>query len=136
MIVGIDGGTHTGIALFDTSTRKFTDIKTTDFWGVFELLGYLDPGKCQVVVESLNTRGALYARTKGEAGGRDKFAANVGSVRRETELLITGLEKRGFNVRRVRPSKAKWTREELKRNTGWDKQTSQHGRDAAKLCFS
>lgn len=93
----------------------------------------------EIVIE-IHGAGALYARTDAAVArgtkGRDKFAANVGSNRREAVLLADGLERLGYNVRRVRPINAKkWDAAEFMRFTKWPKGENEHVRDAARLVW-
>jgi hypothetical protein len=90
-----------------------------------------------IVIEYLNPKGAVYARAySATQKGRDRFNQNVGSVKRETSLLIERFESLGYEVKKVKPIRApKWTQEQLTRYTGWTERTSQHGRDAARLIF-
>jgi hypothetical protein len=134
-IIGIDGGRKTGVAVFCRASKSFVSIETLDFWKAHDyILANFTPETAEIVIEKLNERAALYARTSNKA--RDKIAANVGSVRRETSLLIERFISKGFTVRTPAPVRAaKWTAKDLKRFTGWTKQTSEHGRDAARIIF-
>jgi hypothetical protein len=138
ILIGVDGGKNCGFAVYDNVAEKFISIETLDFWRVYnKITSSFLRIETEIIVEKLNPTGALYARTDGKtAKGRDRFAANVGGARRETDLLIEGLELAGFTVRKVKPVKAaKWTPDDLARFCKWTKQTSEHGRDAARIIF-
>lgn len=137
-VIGIDGGTKTGVAVWDIPQNKLVDLFTSSFWNAYDtIIERFDPAETLIVVEWLNA-GALYARTfNASRAGRDKFAANVGSVRRETALLAEGFERAFFTVeRRTIPNRApKWTPEHLTRVIGYEERSSAHARDALRVIF-
>ncbi len=138
--VGLDCGLHTGVAIYDREAKCLAGVFTLDFWRAYDFVtSTVTPETAVIVVEVPNTRGALYARTDAEVGrgsrGRDRFAANVGSNRREAVLLADGFERLGFDVRREIPRGAKWTVEQVRRYTGYEGRTSEHARDAIRLVY-
>lgn len=136
--IALDCGRKTGVAIMDNLRGAVVNAVTLDFWRAHDfILDSFSPDTAEIVVEFLNPRAALYARTFNETQkGRDKFAANVGSARRETSLLIERFESKGFEVKCVQPvRKAKWTQREFELKTGLKVRTSEHARDAARLLF-
>jgi hypothetical protein len=141
-VLGIDGGTKTGFAVWDRKERKFVDIKTTSFWKFFPLLDEfgLHPQNTNVYVENPSENKPVFMK-KGVKNMNMmlKVAQNVGGVKRETELLIEGLENAGFDVIKIPPRKGSYTKmkaEPFKNLTKYDKKTSEHGRDAGMLVFN
>lgn len=139
-IVGIDPGVHTGFAVY---ARKPIDyrwhLETLAFWGCFDRLESIsgDRGLIGVVIEVPNAKRVLYKRKDGESAGRgrERMAANVGSNRREAELLAERIEQLGYTVIRTAPTKSKWNAKELQRITGITERTNEHVRDAVRLVW-
>ncbi len=84
-----------------------------------------------------NSKRPLYARVDSVEGfrQRERLAVNVGSNRREAVLLADGIELLGLAVKRITPTRIKWSADQLKRYTGIETRTSQHVRDAIALCW-
>jgi len=150
-VVGIDPGVKTGIAIWDRESGSLVMVETMDFWGVMLPLvcdiDNLSPGN---VIRNTNTEFVVeiahYAPTFRERRGKasnvgtmDRMARNVGGVTREAQLIVSGLRACGYIVTEQKPlgkaKKAADDRAQFERLTGWTKQTSQHARDAARLCF-
>ncbi len=135
LTVGIDAGTHTGIAIYDPKQHKIIETHSTDFFGAFKFLKALDRAEYNIVVEVPSD--FIYKRNDGEKGmSRDKMAILIGGNRREAQLMATGCRILGFTVKEVLPVRAaKWTAEQLKRELGFTERTNQHVRDAARLAY-
>lgn len=140
-VVGIDPGVNTGFALWDRLTTEIRMMHTWDFWKVIDWFRTgpisIDPNNYFVIIETPNAARTLYARKddQSEGRGRERMASNVGSNRREAELLADGIERLGFEVRRVTPTRSKWTAADLKRKTGITQRTNEHVRDAIALVY-
>ena len=137
-VIGIDPGVQTGIAWYDRRERRVFDYETTDFWSVYSRFEEVRAWRFEaVIVIETPKKTRLYARQDAEAGHRrrEKIAANAGGNSREAELLAEGLEALGYEVRRVTPTRTKWTAEHLAKYTGITRRTSQHVRDAIALCY-
>lgn len=135
VFLGIDPGTRTGLAKWDGSDLKIWPAK--DFWSAFDIFHELrvDYGDDLVtVIEKPDLNRPLFnKRITGRK--RDRYAMNVGSVKRDGQLWVAYMEHRGFPYKAVRPSTSKWDADTLRRITGYRGRTSEHGRDAAKLVF-
>lgn len=135
--IGIDPGVETGVAFYDRHERKIVSRSTSDFWNVIEEFETsLMPHSHFAVIEVASGH-VIHDRVEKNATGfgRDRQAANVGSNRREAVLLAEGLERLGFEVRRVTPTRTKWTAKDLKQRTGITERTNQHVRDAIALVY-
>lgn len=138
IIVGIDPGVNTGIALWDTDTQKFIRITSTQIHIAMAAIKTIyQDSKCFVVIEDARQM-RYFARAdssaiKSGAGIRE----GVGSVKRDAKIWEDALTDWGIPFRMQRPSKGltKKTAEEFKRITGWTERTNEHGRDAAMLVF-
>jgi predicted nuclease with RNAse H fold len=143
-VVGIDPGVKTGFAVWDREGQRFDFVETSSFWNVFfklsERLLYC-PDDTLIVVEVAHYAPVFRERkAKGEnVNHAARMAQNVGQVMREAKLLAEGLRRCGYEVVEQKPlGKAKNAaddRAQFERSTGWTKQTSQHARDAARICF-
>jgi len=135
LTLGIDPGTSTGIAIYDSKQKKIIQTHSTDFFGAFKILKSLDREKINIVVEVPGE--FVYKRNDGEQGkSRDVMVFRMGGTRREGQLMAIGCRILGFNVKEVLPIQAKkWDAAQIKREIGFDERTNQHVRDAARLAF-
>lgn len=135
-VIGIDPGVSTGYAVWDREEKTLTNVTTLEFWGAFERAQLLKPGYVEIIIEDPTGNLPTFAKAgDGTARKREKISQNVGSNKREAQLLIEGLRRRGYTVRTVTPTKKKWDVETFRRLTGYAGQTSQHSRDAARLVW-
>lgn len=135
--IGIDPGVNTGYALWDSKQGKFDMVSTITFWGAILLLEVAMIVKEQhcIVIEDPNLNRPTFDRPGQNTFVMKKIAQNVGSNKRDAQLLIEWCESNGFEVVRVKPSTAKWDKNTFIRITKWERTTNEHGRDAAKLIF-
>ena len=130
--IGIDPGSSTGVAIWENG--KYSLIKTLEFWeAVTLLMDYLDK-EITAVIENPNLNPPVFNR------GQDyrqamKIAQNVGMNKRDAQLWIDFFKRAEIPVIEVKPESSKWTKETFYNFTGYEGQTSQHGRDAGKLVF-
>lgn len=140
-VIGVDPGAATGVAVYNRHAKKLDFFKTMTFWKFYDYVETIRVSPAWkfylFVIETPNSKRPVYARRDDVEGAnrREKVAANIGSNRREAELLADGIERLGFAVRRVTPTHRKWSAVELKKYTGIDGRTSQHVRDAIALCW-
>ena len=137
LFIGLDAGRETGLAIWSVIEQRFDRLETVTFWKALDIVASYPADQLVVVVEA--PAGPTYdhgePRSLKAARRREKISRNVGSVQRESELLATGLERRGFRVQRVRPRSRKLTAEAFRRLTKHQGRTSQHARDAGMLVF-
>jgi hypothetical protein len=93
-----------------------------------------------ILIEGVRVERSYHKRqrwVKENQGITDRIGRGIGSVMRESELLVLLLQGVGYEVVQVKPDygATKWTREELEQITGWTKETSEHGRDAVRLAM-
>lgn len=141
-IIGIDGGINTGFAVWDTEQKKFIQISTTKFWTVFTLIEVIcvvhPKDKIVIYVEDPTQNKPVWRRHGMKNHEYQKKCQSVGSVKRETTLLIEGLRIKGYEVKAIRPQKGSHTKmkaDAFKKLTKYEGRTSEHGRDAAMLVF-
>ena len=150
-VIGVDPGVKTGFAVWDRESGKFVTIETRDFWGVMlplicdteNLLPHaiIRNTTAEFIVEVAHYAPTFIQRREKATsiGTADRMSRNVGGVTREAQLIVSGLRACGYTVIETKPlGKAKKAADDVRdfeRLTGWTKQTSQHARDAARLCF-
>ncbi|MFQ5570981.1 MAG: hypothetical protein ACE5G0_14980 [Rhodothermales bacterium] len=144
LLVGIDPGRETGLAVYALALKELLECRSCSFWEavvVFRdhLLPLGDGGVVAEVVIEDSRRLPLYARNRKRRmtrEARDRMCRSVGRIDRDIALWEEWLRDRGYEVLLVEPSKeAKWTAEDLRRICGWAESTNQHGRDAARLVW-
>lgn len=137
IVVGIDPGMHTGLAVWDTSRRQFLDIRCS---GIVSAMDYLSELSVRheiglVVFEDARQRKWIprerdIAQVKGRAMG-------AGSVKRDCSIWEEWCKARGVQYIATRPRSGltKLTDAYFRCLTGYDRRTNDHGRDAAMLVF-
>ena len=137
IVVGIDPGQHTGIAVWDTVSRAFLDIRCS---GIVAAMDYLDDlafnrGIGLVVFEDARQRKWIprerdLAQMKGRAMG-------AGSVKRDCTIWEEWCDVYRVDHIAVPPknNRTKLSADQFNGITGYDRRTNEHGRDAAMLVF-
>lgn len=137
IVVGIDPGQNTGLAVWDTVSRAFLDIRCS---GIVDAMRYLSElqSKRQIgllVFEDARKRKWLpREKSLKEFKGR---AMGAGSVRRDSAIWEEWC--RTFAIPFVavppRAGMTKLSDIQFQGITGYDRRTNEHGRDAAMLVF-
>lgn len=137
IVVGIDPGVHTGLAVWDTSSRQFLDIRCS---GIVDAMRYLhtlqsERGIGLVVFEDARQRKWI-PREKDLSQFRGR-AMGAGSVKRDCSIWEEWCETFALDCVKVppRPGMTKFTDAYFRGITGYDRRTNNHGRDAAMLVF-
>lgn len=135
VLVGIDPGVNTGLALLNKLTAAPMQVHTLDFWQTTDMLLALQQEHgpaLLVVLEDPNLNRSLYARFDDVAGARrTKIAQNVGANKRDAQLLLGFCERHSIATESIAPL-GKLTPEQFALFTGI-KKCSQHARDAGRL---
>ena len=137
VIVGIDPGVHTGVAVWDTSSRQLLNVTCC---GIVEAMAYLSEFHKErrinvVVVEDARQRKWIpRERDVKQFKGR---AMGAGSVKRDCSIWQEWCEfnRIEFNPRPPKNNITKLTSLQFQGITGYDGRTNNHGRDAAMLVF-
>ena len=127
LIVGIDPGKTTGVALYNETTDTLLELHSMDFWSAFNY-AVMSPA-LTICVEVPSTRAVFHAPSA-NIKATQRTATHVGGVIREAELMADGLEKSGKKVIRINPQ-GKMPHEKFCRLTGWTGRSNEHTRDAA-----
>ena len=143
---GVDPGIKTGYAEWDAVKQQFTEVKTANFWTVYneaELPLRMFPHDLLTtvyVIENPALNSPVFDRGVERKDHAQTIARHVGSNQREAQLLIEGIRILGYQVIEVKPKKTssrkgKITHEDFVRLTRYKGRTSQHARDAAMMVF-
>jgi hypothetical protein len=155
IFVGIDGGQNTGFAVWNRTRTRFEHITTYSFWECIEELQSLkefcekEKHSLTVVVEDVSANKTTFKRKRLNKWAEDKgielneritnkISRNVGSVMRETDLLIEWIERAGIKLIKSKPNKNSMTKlsaDTYKNMTKEQRETNQHERDASMLVW-
>lgn len=136
LYIGIDAGTHTGVAVWNSREQQF------------ELIDTMTITQAMDYVRGERMRGLAYgfevvvcmedARLRNWFGsaGREKLQG-AGSVKRDCAIWETFCQEAGIELRKIAPKNnyTKLSAEQFRKLTGWKGRTSDHARDAAMLVF-
>ena len=136
IIVGIDTGVNTGLAVRDCGSKSFLSVETVKIHRAMDVVRQLDasnPGGVLVLMEDARQRKWIpkevsWSQAKGRAMG-------AGSVKRDSGIWEDFLKDTGIRCIAVAPkdNATKLSAEVFSALTGWKGRTSEHGRDAAML---
>lgn len=141
IFIGIDPGTHTGFAVWDTTSRSFREVATLPLhraldevkkWHYTCLAQNVD---FKVVFEDARLRTWFRPETS-----RSEYRGHLmgaGAAKRDAaiwEEYLTAMHI-PFKARKPLAGMTKWSAEYWSRVTGWTGRTSEHARDAALLVF-
>lgn len=130
--IGIDPGTHTGVAIWDTREGKFLSLDTLQIHqALVEVMLWKDKvgHDLQVVFEDARQR------TWFGKGNTNAKLQGAGSVKRDCSIWEDFCTDYGIPFRAVPPVKGatKVTPTYFKMISGWEGRTSEHSRDAGML---
>ena len=129
--IGIDTGRHTGVAVWDTETRRLVAMETVTITKAMEIvLAYRNIGSVMLRIEDARQR-KWYGNT-----GRERLKG-AGSVCRDATVWEDWCKEKGISCEFVAPrcNKTKMDKAQFKFTTKWIGKTSEHSRDAAMLVF-
>ena len=137
IVIGIDPGVRTGMAVWDTSSRQLLDVRCS---GIIDAMRYLRElqetrGIGLVVFEDARKRKWIpRERDLSQFRGR---AMGAGSVKRDCSIWEEWCREYGieFICPPPRQGMTKLTDAYFRGLTGYDRRTNEHGRDAAMLVF-
>lgn len=132
--VGIDTGTHTGVAVYDSSIKAFTMIDTMLIHKAMDFVRNLHQ-ECQaksiplcVYYEDAHLRSVKWLNTGREQG--------AGSIKRDCNIWRDFLKDESIEAYPTKPYATKQDAKSFAEETGWTKRTSNHGRDAANIILT
>ena len=128
--IGIDPGTHTGVAVWDTREGKFLSLETLPIHkALLRVLVLTSDQVAEVVFEDARQR------TWFGKGDTNAKAQGAGSVKRDCSIWEDFCRDYGIPFQAKPPIKGatKVTADYFKMVSGWTGRTSEHARDAAML---
>ena len=131
LYIGIDAGTHTGIAVWDRTDRRLVSVETMTITKAMDVVrGLAESADIVVYLEDARKRNWF------GCAGREKLQG-AGSVKRDCSIWETFCEEVGIECRKIAPKNnyTKLTAQQFKALTNWAGRTSEHSRDAACLVF-
>ena len=135
-IVGVDCGVKTGYAVWDKSEKKLITVETIKLYQFFEKIHelYKENEEILIRIENPNTWFPFNKQERKNAAFRMQGA---GSVKRSYGAIIEFLTdyEIAFESIKLQGTLKKLNAEKFKQITKWEKATSEHGRDAAMMCF-
>ena len=132
MVIGIDPGQHTGMAVFESG--RLVSIHTETPLGMLNRLRAMCPH--HVVFEDSRLQSHAWTQVKSRPAAL-KMARNVGEIDGQCKLIVAVCEEIRASALGISPKNkgAKMDHDSFCELTGWDKQTNQHGRDAAMVAW-
>jgi hypothetical protein len=129
--VGIDPGVDTGIAIVQYG--KYISIETTTISKAFKIIDLLllDGHNIELYVENPNLR-------KWYGNNASAKQQGAGSIKRDYKIWVDYAKEQSIKLHAVHPKDigSIFDNEVIfKAATGWQKRTSIHGRDAARIVF-
>ena len=132
VVIGIDPGVNTGIAVWDRPLQTFMSIETVQIHQAMEKVRQLHGAGMvhEVVFEDARLR--TWFGTKGR-----EALQGAGSIKRDCSIWEGYLQHLGVKYRIVPPKavRTKLNAEKFQRMTNWPHRTSEHARDAAMVVW-
>lgn len=132
MLIGLDPGANTGVAIFRDG--RLVDLHTIEPWDVPRLLaGHLPK---RVVFEDSRLQSHTWTKVSNRAAAM-KMARNVGQVDAWCNLITATCERLGIAAHGISPAGkgGKIKAEEFAAITGWASPSNEHQRDAAMVAW-
>lgn len=135
IVVGIDPGMNTGIAVWNTTTRQFDDIITVGIVAAMDYLNELSFHRGIGLVVFEDARQRKWIPRERDIRAMKGRAMGAGSVKRDCAIWQEWCERRNiqFIATRPRTGMTKLTDAYFRGLSGYDRRTNNHGRDAAML---
>lgn len=149
ILVGIDPGVETGLAIWDRGEQAFIGVITCGIYEAMEALAsrIVTGGLDEIRFEDARLR-KWFPEVKNSPEAIKKLQG-AGSVKRDSAIwqeFCEFYEDYDIKCRMIAPADVyknfplppgcrKWLAKDFKRMTGWQGRTSQHARDAAALVF-
>ena len=132
ILLGIDPGQHTGLAIFDGG--RLAELRTITPVEIDRAITSIMPGR--VVFEDSRLQSHLWTTSTAKAT-LAKIARNVGEVDAWCKLIVAVCESLNIPAHGISPlgKGHKMAADQFLRITGWDGPSNQHCRDAAMVAW-
>lgn len=139
IIIGIDPGKYTGIAIWDKKIQKLIRTQSFGFWDCIRLIDVLKKehgDQLRVIIENPDLNAPIFTKRIYNDRRDLSIAQKVGKNKRDAQLIIEHLEEEEIKYEPVRPVTHKWTLVYCRAITGnKSAKYTQHEMDAIKLVF-
>lgn len=134
IVIGIDPGTHTGLAVWDPHARALLAVESLKIHRAIQKVGALMADSLLVIFEDARQRHYFTNDAKVQKYGAG-VREGVGSVKRDCSIWEEYLEDQGipYQARKPKSGMTKWDADKFALLTGWTAKTNEHGRDAAAI---
>lgn len=137
MIIGIDAGVKTGIAIFEN--RRLVDLKTLTPYQAICFFQENTGNITKAIIEYSKGQSYIFNQRAGMSKAvLGKLGRNIGQVDGLCDIFIECLEYNKIEVHKYTPldKGSKWNKEEFQYFFPlWKNRTNQHERDAVKIVF-
>lgn len=132
IIVGLDPGTHTGVAVWDCAAQRFQSVQALPVHRALEFVGGLieTTPLLPVIFEDARQRKWFGHDARQKQQG-------AGAAKRDAAIWDDFLEDKGvpYLARCPAAGSTKWPADRFRNLTGWTATTNEHARDAGVLVF-
>ena len=137
IFVGIDPGVNTGLAVWDTVSRSFLDIRSSGIVDAMEYLRRLHSERAISLVVFEDARQRKWIPREKDLKEFKGRAMGAGSVKRDCTIWEEWCKVHRIECVKTPPraGMTKLTDTYFQGLTGYDRRTNNHGRDAAMLVF-
>jgi hypothetical protein len=134
LIIGIDTGTNTGLAVWNKEVKTLDYVATVK---IHEAMNYVKGFIDRYGIEKVYIRVEDARQRKWFGNSGREQLQGAGSIKRDAVIWEDFLKDLGADFEMVAPknNKTKLTDEYFKQITGWKGRTSNHARDAVFLCY-
>ncbi len=135
LYIGIDPGTHTGLAVWDSDQKKFLELKTCSIVEAIDEVREIARVTADVTVIFEDAKQRKYLPRERSNSEYRGHLMGAGSVKRDCSIWEEALSKSGIRYYAIPPRKGltKMQAATFRSLTGWKGRTSNHARDAAML---
>lgn len=128
IIMGIDPGSNTGIAIYQAG--RLMELQTIEPHQLPEVIETVGPGR--VIYEDSRLQSCVWKRGVSNAA-QLKIARDVGQIDAWCRLIVSTCERLGIPAHGISPKQKgeKLDAEQFEALTGWSGRSNQHARDAA-----
>lgn len=134
LIIGIDPGTYTGVAIWDYEKKEFLSITTLKIHHAMNLISRLQARATEYGETQIDL--VIFEDARKRKGGFKRGAEQgAGSVKRDCSIWEDFLKDSKLPFLKSLPKNTKMLDGMFKKLTNWEGRTSSHARDAAMIVF-
>lgn len=135
--IGIDPGVKTGLAVWDVMAMHFERIESMSIVRAMREVAAIKAarrdGELFVMFEDARKRKVFNAAD--DRSKKPGVREGVGSVKRDSAIWEEFLLDLGVPYKARAPMATKWSADQFRRTTKWERQTSEHARDAGMIVY-